>query len=148
VDIQIVALMCVALLVYFIVLGGLALNKRRKLNHEIRALLGDLKGLEKDYKSLSRDVLLRQERVELIRKELAGLRQMIEQEKQAAANADAPQQDIIGVLKTMGKLTDQDLLRVSKHLEETKSLSTVEEALVILGIVSPEDMERATQELS
>ncbi|BBD08851.1 hypothetical protein [Desulfovibrio ferrophilus] len=146
-DIQTVALVCVILLAYFIVLGGLVLNKRRKLNHEIRGMLGDLKGLEKDLLSIQKDVLLRQGRVDLIRKDVQALRVAIEQEKKAAAQSDAPRQDIVGVLMSMGKVTDSDLLRVTAHLEETKSGSSVEEALVILGIVSPEDMEIATQEV-
>lgn len=148
VEIQTVALVCVALLAYFIVLGGLVLSKRTKLNHEIRRMLGDLQGLEKDHQTLAKDVLLRQGRVDLIRKEVGQLRQVIEEEKRAAANAEAPRQDIIGALKALGKVTDKDLERVARHLAETKSLSSVEEALVILGIVSPEDMEIANQELS
>ncbi|BBD08853.1 hypothetical protein [Desulfovibrio ferrophilus] len=139
-------LACVVLLIFALVFGGIVRNVRTNYLRVIRSLRHQSFDLENGIKDLKADMLIREVRVSNLEKEIESLELAKERERAAAAAGDVPSRTIVEALQYMGKITAEDVLRARTYLENTKSGSTVEEALMILGLVRPEDMDSAAQE--
>jgi len=141
-------LVCVVLLMFALVFGGIIRNVRAAYLQRIRALRRDAIVLENEVKDMRADLIIRQARITNLEKDVEALEMARERERAAAlAAADkAPSRTVVEALQYMGKVTSEDVLRARTYLESTKSNSSVEEALLILGIVTPEDVSMASKE--
>lgn len=142
-------LACVVLLIFALVFGGIIRNVRSNYMRKIWSLRRERFNLENDVKDFKAEMLIRETRVSNLAKEIERLELAKEREREAAAAAagDAPSRTIAEALQYMGKISAEDVLRARTYLENTKSGSTLEEALMILGLVTPEDMQSAAEEV-
>ncbi|MBU1003525.1 MAG: hypothetical protein KKE73_13510 [Proteobacteria bacterium] len=137
------------LLIIAIVFGGIVRNVRANYLSKIRSLRRQAFDLDNEVKDFKADVLIREAKISNLVKQIQDLELIREQERAVAAAAaeNAPRRTLVQALQCMGRVTAEDVLRARTYLENAKSGSTVEEALLILGIVTSEDMQDASREV-
>ena len=138
---------CVVLLVGACAYGVILRNVRNQYMTRIRGLRRDKLDVEMRVKDLKKDILLREARVATLTKEVEALEEKKRRELEEAANAAPPTRSIVDVLQANGVISAEDVLKARTYLQASKSESTEEQALVILGIVTVEQIKSAQAEL-
>lgn len=138
---------CVVLLAGACAYGIILRNVRNQYMARIRGLRRDKLDVEMKVKDLRKDILLREARVATLAKEVEGLEEERRRKLEEAANAAPPTRSVVDVLQTNGVISAEDVLKARTFLQTSKSESTEEQALVILGIVTVDQIESARAEL-
>lgn len=136
------------LLVLAAVFGGVVRAKRESYIRKIRGLQRERIALDGRLQDLRAETTLRRTRVETMRRELEALELKRQEEREERAAVHTPRRTAVDILKDMGALSDADVERARSYLEKTNSEQSLEEALVVLGIVSPENMNGAVRDAS
>lgn len=144
----IVVVACIGLLLFAIIFAGYVRSVRNRYIAQIRSLRRERMELTNEVQDIRAELQLRRGRVSNLEKEIERIKQQKAEEKAAAMDAKTPARTVVDALKYMGKVTDADLEKAQTYLERSKSDSTIEQALVILELVSAEDLKLAAMEIS
>lgn len=139
---------CIALFLFAMIFAGYVRTVRNKYIGKIRKLRRERMELTNEVQDIRAEMKLRRGRVANLERELEGIRARKAAEQAAAMDTKAPARTVVDALKYMGKVTDADLEKAKSYLEKTKSESTIEQALVILELVSAADVSAAAAEVS
>ncbi|WP_461208405.1 hypothetical protein [Desulfocurvus sp. DL9XJH121] len=116
------------------------------------AIIVDLRararGLEKDLDELRRDAVLRQSRVKALAVEVEELERVRREEREAALAADSPRRTVMDVLQASGRISAEDVLRARTFMSGGGGAQSEEQALIILGVITEEDVAVASRELA
>lgn len=140
-------IVCGLLLLGACVFGIVLRSVRAKYLAKIRGLRRERLDLDVEIKDLNKDIALRELRVKGLVKEVEALEEAKRKEMEAAADIIPPTRSVVDVLQNNGVISAEDVLKARTFLESSKSESTEEEALMILGIVTAEQMQAAKAEL-
>ncbi len=141
-----IGVLCAVLLVFAVGFGGFTRSMRERYIRQIRGLRRERLDLEMRVQDLRAEVTLRRTRVETMRRQIEELEEKREAERRERADLRPPTRSALEILKDMGRLNDEGIAKAQAYLEKTRSEQSLEEALVILGIVSPQDMKGAERD--
>lgn len=145
-DVVTIVAVCGAFFVLAVISGGGIRMKRQSLIRKIQTLRRKRLEAEMGLQDMKEQLVLRASRVKALRQELESLRYRQEELREERIAKEAPIRTALDILVDMGRIGPDELHRAKEYLEKTKSESSVEEALVILGIVTPEDMNGAVRD--
>lgn len=141
-----IAIACAVFLVIAIAFSAFVRSKREQYIRQIMQLRRRRLDAEMALQDGKAELTLRRTRVENLRKELESLQLKREREREERGRVETPGRTALEILQDMGRLDPADIQRARDYLEKTQSEGSVEEALVILGIVAPEDMNGAVRD--
>ncbi|NJB68612.1 hypothetical protein GGQ74_002285 [Desulfobaculum xiamenense] len=135
---------CVVMLAGAIAFSLYVRGARARYIARIQTLRLQARRKETELGDVRNDLAVRRENVRLLEKQLEKLRWEGERERRAAEEAASNvEKTPLSVLQSMGRITAEDLARAEEFRTRSGSESTIEEILVLLEIVSPEEVHSA-----
>ncbi len=118
---------------------------REKYIETIQRLRVQRRRKEIDMGDAQNDIAIRKENVKLLERHLETLRLEHEREKRRLAEeaAAGEERTALSVLESMGRVSQEDIDRAEEFRAKSGSEASIEEVLVLLEIVSPEEVQNA-----
>lgn len=118
---------------------------REKYIETIQRLRVQRRRKEIDMGDAQNDIAIRKENVKLLERHMETLRLEHEREKRRLAEeaAAGEERTALSVLESMGRVSQEDIDRAEEFRAKSGSEASIEEVLVLLEIVSPEEVQNA-----
>lgn len=118
---------------------------REKYIETIQRLRVQRRRKEIDMGDVQNDIAIRKENVKLLERHMETLRLEHEREKRRLAEeaAAGEERTALSVLESMGRVSKEDIDRAEEFRAKSGSEASIEEVLVLLEIVSPEEVQNA-----
>lgn len=118
---------------------------RERYIGQIQSLKIQTRRKENELTDVKNDFTIRKENVRLLERQLESLRFNAErdQSRAAAEAAEGEERTALSVLLHMGRVTQADVERAEDFKGKSGSEQTIEEVLVLLDVVSPEEVKNA-----
>jgi len=134
------------LLLAAVIFGLVIRAKREQFIRQIRGLRRECFEAEMRVQDLKSEVSLRRARVDTLRKEVESLQIQKDKDRSERLAEETPPRSALDFLQDIGRLDAAGIAKAQAYLDKTLSEQPLEKALVVLGIVSPEDMNGAVRD--
>ena len=130
---------------FLLLIGAVYVQVKNNMQKRLDLLNNSLIRLEKEHEDslqenerLTSEINKMQNEIDRLQEKLAEKDALI-----ASLQGDEEKKDVVQVLKNRGMITDEDIESTKKYIVHTGTIKSFEDVLVIRGIISTEQLEKA-----
>lgn len=131
--------------VFLLLIGVVYVQVKNSMQKRLDFLNERLNRLEKDHEKALQEKEALNGEMEKLHKEIDRLNEKLSEKDAVIASlqGDQEKRDVVQVLKNRGWITDEDIESTKKYIIHTGTIKSFEDVLVIRGLISTEQLEKA-----